>query len=353
MINVTKTYLPPQEEIEAHLKQVFDNNIVTNNGPKLRELEKQLCSYLNTEHLELVTNGTIALQLALKSLDITGKVLTTPMSYVATLNAIVWENCEPVFVDVDPDTGNVDSSIIAQLDMSDINAMLFTHVFGNPCDVNEIEEVSNKWGIPVIYDAAHAFGVLFDGVPLINYGTMSTLSFHATKIFHTVEGGAIICSNKKDKEMVGGLKSFGHKAYDHFACGINGKMSEVHAVFGLCMLNHMERISEARKKIHDQYTEALQLKSVKIIKWHENATRNYSYFPILFNSEDELLEVMTKMADCDIVPRRYFYPSLNKMPYIDYQACPISESFSKRVMCLPLYFGLEQDSIKKICDLIP
>ena len=352
MINVTKTYLPPFEEYTAILKKAWDTGWITNNGELVQELEAKLTEYLGVQNLLFTCNGTVALQMALKALNITGEVITTPFSYVATTNVILWEGCTPVFVDIDPLTFCIDPLKIEAAITRDTQAILATHVYGIACDVEAIDAIAKKHGLKVIYDGAHAFGCTYKGKSLLNYGDITTCSFHATKLFHTVEGGCVIANDDKIANQLMLYRQFGHVYDDYCSVGINGKNSEFHAAMGLSLLPHIGDIIVERKKISAQYNAGLSgLLQKPVI--HPDLVYNYAYYPVVFESETQLLKVIEKLKANEIAGRRYFYPSLNKLPYLqDMQACIIAEDISRRVLCLPLYFGLKKDIIEMISKCI-
>ena len=351
MINVTKTYLPPFEEYTAVLKRAWDKAWITNNGELVQELEAKLKTYLRVENLLFTNNGTLPLQMALKVLNITKEVITTPFSYVATTNVILWEGCQPVFVDIDPTTFCIDASQIEAAITPNTQAILATHVYGIACDVETIEAIAKKHHLKVIYDAAHAFGCTYKGRSLLSYGDISTCSFHATKLFHTVEGGCIIAKDAAINRQLILYRQFGHDYDDYFSIGVNGKNSEFHAAMGLCVLPEMENIITNRKNITEQYDAALS-GIVKRPAINAALQYNYSYYPILLESENQLLQVMENLKQKKISGRRYFYPSLNELPYLQKQPCPVAEAISRRVLCLPLYVGLLPEEIEMIIDCI-
>jgi dTDP-4-amino-4,6-dideoxygalactose transaminase len=289
--------------------------------------------------------------MALKALNITKEVITTPFSYVATTNAIVWEGCQPVFVDINPITFCIDASKIEAAITPNTQAILATHVYGIACDVEAIEVIAKKYNLKVIYDAAHAFGVMYKGKSLLSYGDISTCSFHATKLFHTVEGGCIIANDNTIDEQLMLYRQFGHVVDDYYSVGINGKNSEFHAAMGLCVLPEIYNIIADRKKTSLQYDAAL-LAKVQRPFMDSSLQYNYSYYPILFNCEEQLLRVVESLKKYNISGRRYFYPSLNELPFLKKQSCPVSEDFSRRVLCLPLYAGLTQQEVTLILDCI-
>lgn len=355
MINVTKSYLPPKEKYYQLLDQVWGSAWLTNNGTLLVQLEKRLQDFLKVEYLQFVSNGTIALQFAIKSLELKGKIITTPFSYVATLNSIIWENCEPVFADILPDTLTIDPDAIEKLVDNETVAVLATHVYGIPCEVHRIAELQKKFGFKVIYDAAHSFNTYLDGKSVLSYGDISTLSFHATKIFHTVEGGAIVCNSAELNEKLFLLKSFGHKANDYFLPGINGKNSEFHAAMGHLVLDDYHLIQEKRKQQHQYYSRLIEKSDInlKTPQIPKGAEYNFSYFPVIFPNEELLLKAIVNLNEQHIFPRRYFYPSLNTLDFLHKKTyCPISEDVSKRVICLPLYHDLKTEEQEKIISII-
>ena len=344
--------MPDRQRIDELLDSIYASSYVTNNGPYVKKLEHNLTDYLGVKNIDLVSNGTIALQIAIKALELEGEILTTPFSYVATLNSIIWEKCTPKFIDIDHTSGNVDANLILEALSDQTVGMMFTHVFSNPCAVERIDTIAHEHDLKVIYDAAHAFGVTINGDSVLNKGDISTLSFHATKTFHTIEGGALVYNDDKLQEDIYLLKSFGHRAYDHFKCGINGKLSEVHAIFGLVMLEEMNRVFDLRRKVCERYIQNLEASNVRFLDRRQDASNNFSYMPILFESESELLKCEKNLAEIGVAPRRYFYPSLNTMPYLDYQKCEVAEDFARKIMCLPLYPELPLEDVDRICDHI-
>lgn len=354
MINVTKSYLPPLPEYIEYLNKIWDTHWLTNNGQLVQELEKKLIDYLDVKHLLFLNNGTIAIQLALKALNLRGKIITTPFSYVATTTAILWENCEPIFVDIDSSTCCIDATKIEEAITPETSAILATHVYGIPCNVEAINIIAEKYNLKVIYDGAHAFGVKYKDQSLLNFGDVSTLSFHATKLFHTVEGGAVITKDIELCKQMSLYRSFGHVYEKHHSMGINGKNSEFHAAMGLCNLPKVIGFIQNRKVIceyydkHLDFTDKIQRPIIE-----KNIEYNYAYYPIIFSTEKLLLKTINELKAHDINPRRYFYPSLNKLPYLkDYVCCPISECYAKTVLCLPLYDSLELNDVDKICQII-
>jgi len=354
MIPVTKPFLPPKSTYDEYIQKTWDNNWLTNNGPLLRELEDKVQSYLGAANMIFVSNGTIAIQIAIKALGITGDIITTPFSYVATTSAPAWENCGLVFADIDPDSFNIDPAKIEAAITPKTEAILATHVFGNPIEVDRIEKIAKQHGLKVIYDAAHCFGVKFDNKSIFDYGDISTLSSHATKIFHTVEGGFMTAVNPEVVRQINLMKNFGHDGVDRFsAIGINGKNSEFHSAMGLANLHFIDEILQKRRSQYELYKSLLTGRNnIKLQTIHPKADYNYSYFPTVFNDEETLLKVQDALKKQDIVPRRYFYPSLNTLDYVDYSPVPVAEQIAKTILCLPLFHTLEDDDIIRICGII-
>lgn len=348
MINVTKTFLPPFEEYTAMLKRAWDKSWITNNGELLVELEAKLKSYLGVRNFWFCNNGTIVLQMALKALGVTGEVITTPFSYVATTTAILWENCTPVFVDIEPNTFCIDPAKMEAAITKKTQAILATHVYGYPCDVEAIERIAKRHQLKVIYDAAHAFGTELKGRSLLAYGDISTCSFHATKIFHTGEGGCIVTEDDQLARQLLLYRHFGHIGDEYFSMGINGKNSEFHAAMGLCNLKFIPEILARRKEQWLNYASLLEDSDLQLLKVSNAVRYNYAYFPVVFPTETLLLQAMDALKAKDIIPRRYFYPALNSLPYVDYQPCPIAESIAQRVLCLPLFHDLTDDQQEQI-----
>jgi len=350
---VTKTFLPPLPEYEVYLRQIWENHFLTNQGPLLQKFEEKMKTYLGVKDFHFVSNGTTALQLALNALDITeGEVITTPFSYVASTGAILWERCEPVFVDIDPETFVIDADKIEAAITDRTRAILAVHVFGMPCDVEKIEAIAKKHGLKVIYDGAHAFGVRYKGKSLLDYGDISVCSFHATKLFHTIEGGCLIARDKAVSDRIELKKRFGHNHDEHYMLGINGKASEFQAAMGLANFKYVAQNIKKRKAVSEVYDRLLDDK-FQTLKKQPEVEYNYSYYPIVFKSEAALLRAKKALEALDIYPRRYFYPSLNTVPYLKHrQSAPISEDISRRIMCLPLYPELSETIIAKICEVL-
>lgn len=353
MIPVTKSFIPDTQVYQALVERAFSKGWLTNRGELVLELEDKLKERLAVEQLLVTNNGTVPLQIAVKLLAPGAEIITTPFSYVATTSSIVWENATPVFVDIDPKHFTIDPDKIEEAITPETKAILATHVFGNPCDVEAIERIAEKHGLKVIYDAAHCFGVQYKGESIFNFGDVSTCSFHATKLFHTGEGGAIFTKDPQLFHQIYYSHNFGHQGQLAFhGLGINAKISELQAAMGLAVLPSMDLILAERKKVIDQYNVLLNFEKLQAMELREGTEWNYSYYPVVFESEAKLLEVEKALNAADIFPRRYFYPSLNTLPYLDYQPMPIAESISKRILCLPLYVGLETKDIEQISEVI-
>ena len=353
MINVTKTFFPPLEEYQKQLQRIWSNEWLTNRGELVLELEEKLKNYLSVDHILVTNNGTIPIQIALKLLGNGGEIITTPFSYVATSAAIVWEHCTPVFVDIHPEYLTIDETKIESAITDKTTAILATHVFGNPCHVEAIEAIAKKYQLKVIYDAAHAFGVTHNGTSIFEYGDVSTCSFHATKLFHTGEGGALFAKDPKLQHQLFYSHNFGHDGPLAFhGLGINGKISELQAAMGLAVLPHMETILAERKRVVDFYNQNLDVTKVQTLKIRENTEWNYSYYPIVFEDEDTLLRVQKALNEEQIFPRRYFYPSLNTINYVENSSMPVSESIAARILCLPMYVELNQSDLEFIVSIL-
>ncbi len=353
MITVTKTFLPPIEEYYKQVQRAWDNQWITNRGELVVELEEKLKEYLCVSNIIITNNGTIPLQIALKLFGNGGEIITTPFSYVATTAAIVWENCKPIFVDIHSEYLTIDETKIEAAITSKTTAILATHVFGNPCNLEAIQAIATKHNLKVIYDAAHCFGVKYNEKSIFDYGDVSTCSFHATKLFHTGEGGAIFCNDEHLQKQFFYSHNFGHKtALDFHGLGINGKISEMNAAIGLSVFPYMNFICNERKKVVEYYDSFLNFSKINKIKIRKNTEWNYSYYPVLFNNETTLLAIETELLANDIIARRYFYPSLNNLPYCANEKMPISDSIAERILCLPLYVGLNIKDLEKIVSII-
>jgi dTDP-4-amino-4,6-dideoxygalactose transaminase len=353
-INVTKAFLPPIEEYQELVKGIWDNSWLTNNGPLVRQLEEQLKAHLNVENLLYVSNGTIAIQVALKALNLSGEIITTPFSYCATTTSILWENLQPVFVDIEPKTFNINANLIEAAITDKTTAIMATHVYGRPCDVEKIEKIAQKYKLKVIYDGAHCFGATYKGKSVLSFGDISTCSFHATKVFHTIEGGSIICNDKELLQKMSYYRSFGHINDDYFMMGINAKNSEFHAAMGLCNLPKVSDIIEKRRIVSEKYDTLLNWKKLeRPTQSIPDFEYNYAYYPVILESEDKLIEVTNALKAQEITPRRYFYPSLNQLSYLNnYNPCPVSESYSLRALSLPLYYDLALTDVERISAII-
>jgi len=353
-ILVTKPFLPPIEEYIALVRKIYDNCWLTNNGPVLKELESELSKSLGIENISFHTNGTITLQIAIKALNITKEVITTPFSYVASTSAIQWENCKPVFADIDKDSFNIDPIQIEKLITPNTQAILATHVFGNPCEVEKIEAIAEKYNLKVIYDAAHCFGVKHKGKQIFEYGDISSVSCHATKLFHSIEGGLLITKDNDLFELINKMKNFGHDGPAKIsALGINGKNSEFHAAMGLLNLKYIPEILSKRKEQYLYYKNVLKDHGLIFQKINEETEYNYSYFPIIFRSENILKNIQSILTKNNIQTRRYFYPCLSTLPYIESEYdLKNSNLISSTVLCLPLYHTLTEEDQSKICETI-
>jgi dTDP-4-amino-4,6-dideoxygalactose transaminase len=351
-INVTKPYMPPMEDYNKYLEGVWERGHITNSGPLVMELEKRLKETLGVQNIHFLSNGMIALQLALKALKIEGEVITTPFSYVATTTAVLWENCKPVFVDIEPKTYCIDADKIEAAITPQTSAILATHVYGYPCDVEKIEAIAQKHNLKVIYDGAHAFGVTNKGQSLFNYGDISTVSFHATKLYHTVEGGAVFTNDKELAHQMYLYRSFGHLNDDYFTMGVNAKNSEFHAAMGLCNLPMVPAFIAKRKQIFEAYWQGMEGLNITYPEIPENIEYNYAYFPVIFENEEAMFQVKNALEEQNIYTRRYFYPSLNQLPYHSGESCPVSEDIASRVLCLPLYYDLDLEDVNRIASII-
>lgn len=358
MLNVTKSFLPDIEEYVAYLRTIWTSGWLTNHGPFVTELEKRLKEYLGVKHLFFVNNGTIALQIALKAVGATKEVITTPFSYVATTSSIAWENCTPVFADIDPKTLCICPKSVEAKITPNTTAIMAVHVYGTPCAMEALHDISQRYQIPVIYDAAHAFGVKHQETSVLNYGSISTLSFHATKVFHTIEGGAIITSDDELAHRISYMRNFGHNGpTDFHGIGVNGKASEFNAAMGLAILPKIHEAIASRKEASERYDDLLAsffnsrdrlLQKPQMIS---GSSYNYAYYPVLVKNEELLLEIVNTLKADNIAARRYFHPSLNTLPYVDASMrCPVSEDVSSRALCLPLFPGLAFDDQLRIAD---
>lgn len=354
MIPVTRPFLPPQDEYMTYITGIWQRQWLTNMGPLANDLEIKLKEHLNINNLLFVTNGTVALQMAIKALDLSGEIITTPFSFVATSSAIVWENCKPVYADIDPHTLNIDAHKIESLITDKTSAILATHVYGNPCDVELIAQIAKKHNLKVIYDGAHAFGVQVNGKSIFEYGDISTCSLHATKLYHSIEGGLITTTDAALLKKLAFMRNFGFDGPEKFAeLGINGKNSEMHAAMGLVNLKYISAIHSKRKLLTQRYQTLLKPLKAFTPVWHKDATINYAYYAIVFETEELNLRCINRLVRKEIFPRRYFYPALtSSLPYIANETLPITEDISKRVLCLPLYYDLSLEEVDLICSVL-
>ncbi|MCI5140578.1 MAG: DegT/DnrJ/EryC1/StrS family aminotransferase [Candidatus Electrothrix sp. ATG1] len=361
-IFVTQPSIPPLEEFTPYLEKIWENKWLTNAGPFHQQLECALAEYLEVEHLALFTNGTIALITALQSLRITGEVITTPYSFVATSHSLLWNSIKPVFVDIDPATCNIDPDKIEQAITPCTTAIMPVHCYGNPCEVEHIQKIADNYGLKVIYDAAHAFGIKYKGKSLLKHGDLSVLSFHATKIFTTFEGGAIVCQDAKTKQRIDYLKNFGFAdEVTVVAPGINGKMNELQAAFGLLQLQRIDHVIQRSREIDNVYRQSLtEVNGIKLFNYHTETTTNGSYFPILVCdnyplSRDELYDVM---KEHNIYVRRYFYPLISSFPMYrglnssSEENLPMATNIANKILCLPIFPDLSDATLQHIIQII-
>ena len=352
-INVTKPYLPPNEKYKDYVDKILDSGWLTNNGSLVQELEYRLSKYLRVKNVILVANGTLALQIAYKALGLSGDVITTPFTFIATASSMVWEGLNPVFSDINSNSFNLDPECIESRITSNTSAIVPVHVFGNPCQIEAIENIANKHNLKTIYDAAHAFSIDYKNNSVLNSGDISTISFHSTKLFHTIEGGALVINNDELAQKVRMLINFGLSGQGTVEqVGINAKMNEFQAAMGLCVLDDIDLIKSERKVIWDAYYSELH-NYVVFQEYNEFSSNNYSYAPVLFESEEKLLDVLNKLRKNNINPRRYFYPALDSFDifYREHNN-PVSDNISKRILCLPIYFGLGSVEVELIIDKI-
>jgi dTDP-4-amino-4,6-dideoxygalactose transaminase len=362
-ITVTSPLLPPLEELTPYLEDIWKRKWLTNNGHYHKELETALCEYLKVPFLSLFTNGTLPIMVALQALRITGEVITTPYSFVATTHSLWWNGIKPVFVDIDPKTGNIDPDKIEAAITPLTTAIMPVHVYGNPCDTEKIKQIADTYGLKVIYDAAHAFGVEVNGKSVLSEGDMSTLSFHATKTYNTIEGGALICHDAETKKRIDYLKNFGFAGETTVvAPGINGKMDEVRSAYGLVALKHVGNAIEIRKQVAQRYRKLLKdISGIEFYIDFDNVTHNYSYFPIFIDAEkfgisrDELYETL---KEHNIFSRRYFYPLISDfstyrgLPSAKKENLPIANQIANSVICLPIHADLTMHDVDRICNVI-
>ena len=362
-ITVTSPLLPDLEEFNTLLKEIWESKWITNNGQFHQQLEQNLAEYLGVPYVSLFTNGTLPLLTALQALRVTGEVITTPYSFVATTHCIWWSGCKPVFVDIDPATGNIDPDKIEAAITPKTTAIMPVHVYGKPCDTQRIQEIADKYGLRVIYDAAHAFGVKVDGESILNAGDMSTLSFHATKVYNTLEGGAMIMQDKEMKKRVDYLKNFGFaNEIEVIAPGINSKVDEVRAAYGILNLRQVDAAIEARHQVAIKYREALRpVDGISFMDDMPGVRHNYSYFPIFVDAEKYGMtrdELYFKMKEQNVLSRRYFYPLISEfstyrgLPSASKENLPNAHKMADSVICLPMHHALGEDDIERILKLI-
>lgn len=352
-IYVTMPTLAPLEDIHELLKGIWATGIMTHNGPLVQRFEKEVGDYLNVPKVVSCVNGTFALQMAIRALKLKGEIITTPFTFIATSNSILWEGCTPVFVDIDSETFNIDPKKIEEKITYHTVAIMPVHVFGNACDIEAIDAIAKKHNLKVIYDAAHAVGVNYKGKSIFQYGDISCTSFHATKMLNTTEGGACFTTNEELDAKLRRIRFFGFENHaDIIEDGTNAKMTEVHAAVGLANLKYLDKALADRKKKYAFYKERLsKIESLSFQKINEGC--NYSYFPVVFKDEADLLKVMKALNKENIYPRRYFYPSINTfnrlLPYV---SMPISENIASRILCLPLYYTLSEEDMERIIGII-
>ena len=353
MIPVTKAYLPNKKKYQSYVDRIFQSGWLTNNGSLLQELERRLADYLGVKNIILVANGSFALQLAYKALALEGEVITTPFSFAATTSTLAWEGLKPVFADINPKTFNIDPAQIEAHINPNTSAIVPVHVFGNPCDVEAIQAIADKHQLKIVYDAAHAFGSEYKDQSVLNFGDISTLSFHSTKLFHTIEGGAVITNDDELAKKVRLMINFGISGPASIdSVGTNAKMNEFEAAMGLCVLDEIDTIRQRREDIWQVYTNELS-NIVEMQQWNKHGKNNCAYAPILFESEEQLLRIETKLKENDILPRRYFYPSLDTLAYLNSkQVCKHSRDIASRILCLPIYPTLKLDDVQKIVNIL-
>ena len=362
-ITVTQPCLPPLEEFVPYLQQIWDNKWLTNNGPLHRQLEKELADYLEVNYISLFSNGTLALMSALQALNIQGEVITTPFSFVATTHSLWWNKITPVFVDIEPDFLNLDPGKIEAAITDKTTAIMPVHVYGNPCQTDEIQRIADKHNLKIIYDAAHAFGVKKKGVSILNFGDLSVLSFHATKVYSTIEGGAVICPTSKVKRHIDNLKNFGFRGETIVEePGINAKLNEVQAAYGLLQLKYIDGFIEKRKQITELYRELLKdIPGIRFLNDMEEISHCYSYFPILIDEEKYGMSrdaVYEKLKQNNILGRRYFYPLISEfepyknLPSAQKENLPVATKMAEQVLCLPIYVELKEEDVQQIVCMV-
>lgn len=354
MIPVTRPYLPDKDKYKSYIDQIYQRNWLTNNGPLVNELELELKNREQLKHLLFVSNGTIALQLAIKALELSGEIITTPFSFIATTSSIVWEGCMPVFVDIEEQTLNIDPTKIEAAITEKTSAILATHVYGNPCEIEAIQDIADRHNLKVIYDAAHCFGVQYKGSSIFEYGDISTCSFHATKLFHTVEGGMVVTKDPALLKKMAYMRNFGFAGPEAFAeLGINGKNSEFHAAMGLCVLPDIDKIIQKRIELCQYYNSKLTKAKVRRPAWHPEATYTGAYYPVVFDDPTLMHLCIKALEAAKIYPRRYFFPALSaSVSYLPKKPLRVTDKICKRIICLPLYHELGKEEIDMISRIL-
>jgi dTDP-4-amino-4,6-dideoxygalactose transaminase len=350
-IYVTQPFLPPLEEYVEYLKEIWKTKQLTNDGKFLQEFEKKLEEFTGVKHVLCIANGTLALQLAIRALEFKGEVITTPFTFVATSSSLVWEGCKPIYVDIEPDTLNIDPGKIEEKISEKTTAILSVHVYGNPCDIERIQNIANKYNLKVIYDAAHAFGVTYKDKSIFSNGDISIASFHATKVFHTIEGGAVFTNNDNIAREIFKLRNFGYEKGEIVDVGINAKMNDFSAVMGILNLKYFDECLKKRKKIFEHYIQYLE-DNTKVRLMDFTEISNYSYFPIIFNSEEIKQKAISKLNEINVYPRDYFNPSLEEIFGNKKIECEVSYDISKRILCLPVYPDFKLDDLEKVISVI-
>lgn len=353
MIPLNKPFLPPKSEYDKYVSGIWNRNWLTNSGPLVNAFESEVSDYLGVERMLFVTNGTTALQIAIKALDLSGEIITTPYSYVATTSSIVWQNCKPVFVDIDAESLNIDPLKIESAITEQTSAIVATHIYGNPCDVEAIQKIAQKYNLKVIYDAAHCFGVRYKGESIFKWGDISATSFHATKVFHTVEGGGLFSDDESLFTKMHYMRNFGHDGPHQFKeVGINGKNNEFSAAMGLCNLKYADSCLKKRVELATYYDEKLYDLPLARPKMRNETDLNYAYYPVIFETKSIRKRVVQLLKDNSIETRSYFRPSLQTLSYVDDVSVPISTSVSERVVCLPFFYDLTFDEVDYVVDII-
>ncbi len=356
LIPVSKPFLPDAAELLAQLQRAFDAGILTNQGLLARELEERLRMRFSTPGLSLLANGTLALHVALRAHDVRGEVITTPFSFAATVTSVIWEHCTPVFADIDPWTLNLSPDAVRKSITERTGGILATHVYGNPCDVVALERIAADAGCPLMFDAAHAFDVKVGERSVLSYGDASAMSFHATKVFHTAEGGALVVRDEERRQRVERIRNFGQSSPGSFVeLGMNAKMSEMHAAVGLVVLAHMSETARRRAEVAACYDEVLGADSLQLRRprWHPEGSRNHAYYPVLLASESDVVSALSRLADHGFQARRYFYPALTELPYLSQPApCPVAIDAARRALCLPMHAAIDPPTARSIAETL-